>query len=245
MCLFSLIQVKGRTVAEGNNGNMYLSIIKAALVLRYTARNRIVLVGCLTLAACASVQVFPTSHSRALSLAPGHIEEYGIAFITPSTATGREEEKQAVAFLFAEAMKRERPAMRVVSLPETLSAVNRAGLVDAYKRMYEDYRDTGLFKRDMLERVAQVTASRYIAQIKLQEFAEGSKERFGALGLRIVETRYARVRLFFQIWDSRDGAIAWEGLEEILYSHERINEEPVTFQKAVSRTAEQLVRRLP
>ena len=197
------------------------------------------------LSACISVQVFPTSNSRAITLVAGELESHGISFITPSTATGREEEKQAVSHIFAEAMKRERPGVKVVSLPETLSAINGADLADAYKRMYFDQRDTGLFSRDMLQQVGRVTGTRYIAQIKLQAFREGAKERFGALGFRIVETRFAHVRLFFQIWDSRDGAIAWEGMEEMLYSQERINEEPVTFQKTVDRAAQHLIGRLP
>lgn len=199
----------------------------------------------IALSGCANIQEFSTSQSRSISLNAGELEAQGIAFITPSTATGREEEKQTIAFVFAEVMKRERPGVKIVSLPESLSAVNRANLGESYKRMYDDYRDTGLFKRDMLEQVGRITSSRYIAQIKLQEFSEGSKERFGFLGLRIVETRYARVRLFLQIWDSRDGAIAWEGMDEIIYSHERLNEEPVTFQRAADYAAQFLIRRLP
>jgi hypothetical protein len=35
------------------------------------------------------------------------------------------------------------------------------------------------------------------------------------------------------------------GLEDIVYSHERINGEPVTFQKSTDRTAELLVRKMP
>ena len=142
-------------------------------------------------------------------------------------------------------MKRERPGMKVVSLPESLNAINKADLAEAYKRMYDEHRDTGLFKREMLEQVGRLTGTRYIAQIKLQEFGEEAKERFGTFGLRIVQTRTARVRIFLQIWDSRDGSIAWEGIEEIAYSHERISEEPVTFQKVVDRAAQLLIGRIP
>jgi hypothetical protein len=199
----------------------------------------------LALAGCNHVQVFPASNARAISLGAGQLESGGIAFITPSTTTGREEEKQAVAHVFGETIKRERGAVRVVALPETLSAINKADLADSYKRMYDEQRDTGLFQRGVLARIGEVTGSRYIAQIKLQEFTEGAKERFGAFGLRIIETRYARVRVFLQIWDSRDGSIAWEGMQELTYAHERFDEEPVTFQKAVDRAAHHLIARLP
>jgi len=180
-----------------------------------------------------------------ISLGSSQLESHGIAFITPSAATGQEEEKQAVAFVFAEVLKRQRERVRVVALAESLNAINKAGLADAYKRMYDDYRDTGLLKRDILEQLGQATGSRYIAQIKLQGFWQGAKERFGILGLRIIETRFASVRIFFQIWDSRDGTIAWEGMQEILYARDRINEQPVTFRTAVEHAAEELMARLP
>jgi hypothetical protein len=197
------------------------------------------------LAGCTSVQVLPSSSTRTINLAAGALEAHGIAFITPSTTTGREEEKQAVAHVFGEAIKRERANVKVVALPETLSAVNKANMAEPYKRMYEEQRDTGLFQRSMLQRVGELTGSRYIAQIQLQEFSEGAKERFGIFGLRIVETRYARTRLFLTIWNSTDGSIAWEGMEELTYAHERVSEEPVTFQKAVDQAAKHLIARLP
>lgn len=212
---------------------------------RNAAARVIALASLAGLAGCFAAQVYPTVQERVISLGPSQLESHGIAFITPSAVTGQEEEKQAVAFVFAEVLKRERERVRVVALAESLSAINRAGLSDAYKRMYDDYRDTGLFKRDVLEQLGRATGARYIAQIKLQGFGQGAKERFGVLGIRIVETRYASVRVFLQIWDSRDGTVAWEGMQEILYARDRISEEPVTFRTAVERAAGELVKRLP
>lgn len=197
------------------------------------------------LAGCFIPQVHHTVEVRVISLKPGQLESHGIAFITPSAATGQEEEKQAVAFVFANVLARERERVRVVSLADSLTAINRSGLAEAYKRMYDDYRDTGLLKRDVLEQLGRATGARYIAQIKLQGWGQGAKERFGTLGFRIVETRYASVRVFLQVWDSADGSIAWEGMQEFLYALDRVNEAPVTFRTAVGHTAEEVVRRLP
>ncbi|HSO07748.1 MAG TPA: hypothetical protein VLW45_10930 [Pelomicrobium sp.] len=195
------------------------------------------------LAACA--QSHPTVRYRDIDLPAGALEKHGIAFITPSTVTGQEEEKQAVALTFAEVLKRERPQVRVVTLAETLGAVNRAGLAEAYREMYADYRDTGLFKRDTLAKVGDLAGTRYVAQLKLQGFEQGEKERFGALGFRIVETKHATVRLFFQIWDTDSGTIAWEGIEELRISTETWSEEQVTLTRVMERAAEDLIAKLP
>lgn len=194
---------------------------------------------------CATVQVFPATQQQRLTLTNGDLAKGGVAFITPSTVTGQEEEKQAVALIFAHVLRDERPGVNVVTLAEALSAINKAGLSDDYKRMYEEYRDTGLFKSTMLKRIGELAGVRYVAQIKLQGFTQGAKERFGAFGFRLVETRYANVRMFLQIWDADDGTIAWEGIQETLYSREGINEEPITLQIAVERAARNLVKALP
>jgi hypothetical protein len=200
---------------------------------------------CLALAGCYGTQIYPNLQVQRISLEPGELEAAGVAFITPSTVTGKEQETQAVALVFAEVLKRERPRLRVVTLAETLGAVNRAGLADAYKDMYDDYRDTGLFSGDVLRKVAGATGARYIVQLKLQGFEQGSRDRFGILGIRLIETKYAHIRLFLQIWDSRDSTIAWEGMQELRHAHDTMSEEPVMQRTVLERAARDLIARLP
>jgi hypothetical protein len=199
----------------------------------------------LTLAGCQGTQVYPNLQQHLISLRPGDLDSSGIAFLTPSTVTGQEQEKQAVALMFADVLKRERQGLRVVTLAETLGAVNKAGLADDYKRMYDDYRDTGLLSREVLRRLSAATGARYLAQLKLQGFGQGAKERFGVFGLRIVQTQYGHVRLFLQIWDSSDGSIAWEGTQEMRISQETMSEEPVMQHTVFERTARDLIAKLP
>jgi len=188
---------------------------------------------------------YPTLKEQAIALRQGELESGGIAFITPSTVTGQEQEKQAVALAFADVLKQQRPGLKVSTLAETLSAVNRAGLADPYKRMYDDYRDTGLFSSDTLRRVAQATGTRYVAQLKLQGFGQGSKGRFGLFGLRLVETLIGDIRVYLQIWDTRDGSIAWEGMQELRIARDSTTEEPVTMHILLERSAQDLVAKLP
>lgn len=173
------------------------------------------------------------------------MQTYGLAFITPSTVTGQEEDKQALALTFAEVLVAERPAVRCVTLPETLGAINRAGLAEEYKVMYEDYRDTGIFKRDILRKVGEATGTRYLVQLKLAGFVQGSQNRWGFLGIRMLDTKYASIRLFLQIWDSEDGTIAWEGNEELNYAFDTSRERAVTFKTVVETTARNLIAHLP
>ena len=194
---------------------------------------------------CAIPQTHSSIQHRALTLQPQDLERHGLAFITPSTVTGQEEEKQAVALTFSEVLKKKRPDIPVMTLPQTLSAVNQSGVEDSYRRMFEDYRDTGLFKLDSLQSVSRATGMRYLGQLKLSGFTQGSDGRLGVFGLRVFSTKIARLRLFFQIWDSKDGSIAWEGMEELEYTEDTPKERTVTLKKVIDKAASDLIERLP
>jgi len=194
---------------------------------------------------CSSNQIHVKVQFEDISLAANGLEAHGVGFITPSTVTGREQDTQSLAFIFAHVMEKDRPEIRVVSLPETLSAINRAGIADEYKRMYVDYRDTGIFKKDSLRRIGEVTGVRYLAQLKLSSFNQNSRGRFSLFGLRLFQTKEANIRVFFQIWNSEIGAIVWEGTEELNYAWDTSKEKPVSFQLVVEEIARNLISKLP
>lgn len=209
-------------------------------------RMRALLVTLAILGGCTTAPVYyPTVNEQVITLRKGDLEAAGLAFITPSTVTGQEQEKEAVALTFTDVLRRERPALRVSTLAETLGAVNKGGFAEGYKRMYDEYRDTGLFSAQALGRIGAATGRRYVAQLKLQGFSQSSKGRFGFLGLRLVETHYADVRLFFTIWDSRDGSIAWAAMQELRIARESTSEEPLMLRQVLEHSARELIARLP
>lgn len=209
-------------------------------------RRALAALATLAVAGCTGViQRYSSPETRVNTLRPGDLATGGLAFLTPSTVTGQEEDRQTLALLFTEALAAERKDLRLVPLPELLSAVNRARLLDDYQHMYADYRHTGVFSRDILERVAEATGVRYLAQLKMARFEQGAKGRFGVFGLNITQTQYANLRMFLQIWDSTDGSVAWEGIDELSYSFETTRESTVTMRMAAREAAKDLGQRLP
>jgi hypothetical protein len=197
------------------------------------------------LSGCALDQTHYKADHESFSLQRNDLVNYGLGFITPSTVTGQEQDKQTLAFTFANAMRERRPDIRIVPLPETLSAINRANITADYKLMYVDYRDTGVFKRDLLIKVGNATGVRYLAQLKLATFSQNSNDRLSLFGVRVMQTKQANIRIFFQIWDSTDGSIVWEGTEEMNYSWDTASEKPVTFKAIVEKSAVNLIALLP
>ena len=198
------------------------------------------------LAGCASrPQVHSTAQYRAFSLQANDLETHGLALITPSTVTTQEEDKQALALTFAETLIKQRPAIKCVTLSETLGAINRNGLAEAYKLMFEEYRYTGILRHDVLRKVGKVTGTRYVGQLKLAGFRQESRSRLSILGLRILGTKQADIRLFFQIWNTEDGTIDWEGSQEVTYAYDDYLEKTITFRAVVEETARRLISLFP
>jgi hypothetical protein len=86
---------------------------------------------------------------------------------------------------------------------------------------------------------------RYLGQLKLSGFQQGSDGRLGVFGLRVLNTKQASIRLFFQIWDSTDGSIAWEGVDELQHTMDTAMEETVTLKKVLEKASLNLVNQLP
>ncbi len=132
-----------------------------------------------------------------------------------------------------------------MTLAEALSKINTAGLDAQYKEMYDGYRESGLFNRELLKEIAETLETRYLAQLKLQGFMQGDKNRIQFFGVRLVLTQEATLRLFLQIWDASDGTIAWEGVEELRRSLDTFTEDPVTLQDVMKLAAKEMIDNLP
>ena len=190
-------------------------------------------------------QIDYASEHTAISLGPNDLENDGIGFLTPSAATGREADKQALAMSFSHKLQEMRPDVTVLPLPHVLSAVNAADLDVEYKQMYRDYLETGILEGSILQRISDVAGVRYFAQLSLASFRQSSQGRFSFLGLRISHTEVANLRVFVQIWDARNADIAWEGFTELNYAYETGAEKPVTFADISQLAAERLFAELP
>jgi hypothetical protein len=185
------------------------------------------------------------SEYAAITLEAGDLEAGGIGFLTPSAATGREADKQALAMGFSKKLETMRPRAAVLSLPKVLSAVNAADLDVEYKQMYRDYLETGILEGSILKQISNVTGVRYFAQMSLAGFWQTSAGRFSFLGLRVSHTEVANLRVFMQVWDAAHANVAWEGSIELNYAYETGAQKPVTFASITSMAAERMFAELP
>jgi hypothetical protein len=219
--------------------------MKSISTPRRRAIARLVLLLPLLPACRIANQRYSTPHTEGFGLVAGQLEAGGLGFLTPSTVTGQEEDRQPLALVFADVLAQLRKDIPIVGLPQTLSAVNRAGLTESYKRMYQDYRDSGVFEPGVLRQVGSAVGVRYMAQLKMADFRQEAKGRFSVFGLSLVQTQAANIRLFLQVWDTQDGSIVWEGNNELNRAYDTLSERSVSFDTVVRETASELIAKLP
>lgn len=177
-------------------------------------------------------------------LTPGLLTEHGLGFLTPTAASSREEDRHALALVFGSVFAELRPEVRIVPLAQTLGAVNRAGMLRQYQRMYEGYAAAGVLERDTLAKLRGVTGVRYFCLLQLGEFSQPTPA-LQVFPLPARNSPPAHIRLFVQIWDSVDGTVAWEGINEISHAAQTGNAGSANFSVVVERAARELIGQLP
>ena len=73
---------------------------------------------------CSTVQIHKQTKHKVIDLKTDQLKESGIAFLTPSATVDYEQDKQGLAFIFAEMLKEKRPEINSLSLSETLGIIN-------------------------------------------------------------------------------------------------------------------------
>lgn len=203
------------------------------------ALSGFVLTGCGVTSQLHSELSYGGAPDRALAL-----DEVGIGVLTPAAPTGQESDKQALGESLSAALESELGGMRVMRLPDMLSAINRAGLAGRYARALDDYENTGILDRDTLEAIGRASGVRYLAKLNLGGFNQSSDKRLAIAGIRMFDTWRAMIRVHLEVWDSQTGEIAWQGNDELVYAREGIKERPVTLRQVADVAARSLVEKV-
>ena len=203
-----------------------------------------ILFTCINIIGC-STQLYTNIEHNVHLLKKGELQKYGLTFITPTTITGMEEDKQYLALTFSHALKKLRPEFKIADLSYTLGLINKSNFTDDYAKMYKGYGATGIFNHKPLKVIGDLTNNRYICQLKLSHFKAEAQGRWSVLGLTMFDTEKANLRLFVQIWDSHKGLIAWEAAQEITYAHDTSDEDVVTLDKMIRLAAKDVAKVLP
>jgi hypothetical protein len=169
-----------------------------------------------------------------------------LAMLTPTAAPAHEEDRQGLAQVFYDTLRKERPDLKTIALGKTLSAINSAGLAGPYDQMYVAYKNTGLIDGQTLHQIAQAVGARYLVELKLGSFDQENTSGFSLLGVSLGHKATADLRLTLQIWDGSDGQVVWErSTEQSDTKRSFIVTRRVKMEDIEKTAAEKLIKQLP
>jgi TolB-like protein len=122
---------------------------------------------------------------------------------------------------------------KIVPLDAVQSVINRNDLWRDVMLMYSEYTDSSVLRKDILSKLGQALAARYVLLPKLLRFQSETFDRATIIGIAFLRTRQSSVDIHAQLWDTETGEVLWEGASEGTVASEVVRGRPARF-KAVA-----------
>ncbi|MBI5563006.1 MAG: hypothetical protein HY894_09195 [Deltaproteobacteria bacterium] len=168
-----------------------------------------------------------------------------IALIAATNNDNGLEYRKLLGDFVEEALKAERPGVKVIPYWQTLSVVNREGHTAVYSAMLKDYASTGILDKRVLNTLADSLGAGYFAQPRILDFSQKQTIRFNPFGLTLFQTYETQIKIYLEIWDGRTGEIAWIGVAEANLASDNFMARPVSFEDAAKVTIANLMKKMP
>lgn len=135
--------------------------------------------------------------------------------------------------------------LHVLSLDVLKSSINKSALWEDVKLMYGEYQETGVLRKDILQKIGQAAGARYVILPRLLRFQSETFDRATIVGIAFLRTRQSSVDIHAQIWDTSTGEAVWEGASEGTIASEVVRGRPASFMAVAANACESLASRMP
>jgi hypothetical protein len=134
---------------------------------------------------------------------------------------------------------------KIIPLDAVQSAINRNDLWRDVMLMYSEYTDSSVLRKDILSKLGQALAARYMLLPKLLRFQSETFDRATIVGIAFLRTRQSSVDIHAQLWDTETGEVLWQGASEGTVASEVVRGRPASFMAVAENACESLVARMP
>jgi hypothetical protein len=201
---------------------------------------------------CASRPPVAVKYSWELYLAPKVSGEtfkgQSVAILPPLSIEylpSQEVYRETLAGLLYKAMREYPESPTIIAMDAVQSAINRNELWNDVLRMYTDYHDSAVLRKDVLSKLGQAVDARYVLLPKLLSFQQEVFDRATFLGVSFLRTRLSLVSVQAQIWDTVTGEVVWQGVGEGTDASEVVRGRPASFASVARNASESLASRMP
>ncbi len=114
-----------------------------------------------------------------------------------------------------------------------------------YNEAIKDFQITGVLDQKILTKIHEVMGVQYLVYLSLNSFNQYPSTRLSTLGLRLIDSQTATLRLFVRIIQASQGRIVWEGSAEGIITREDFRARPITLNEFGQLACQKLVEDLP
>jgi len=132
-----------------------------------------------------------------------------------------------------------------LSLDAVQSSINKEGLWNDFKLMYNEYQKTAVMRKDILSKIGQAVDAHYVIVPRLLRFQSETFDRATILGIAFLRTRQSSVDIQAQIWDTVTGEVVWGGASEGTIASEVVRGRPASFMAVAENACESLTSKMP
>jgi hypothetical protein len=177
-------------------------------------------------------QVRTTSTALPPSFSSAALGQEPVAIFGALSMPGLHGNEMALDHLLGEVLRKVAPHMHVISSRDSMSQINQQGLAAEYTQMRIDAEQSYILNRESLRKIGAGIGARYVFQPRLSAFAQAMTDRwtFPALGILIMQTRSADLRLSLQLWDTKTGELLWVSMAEGTLQSEAASRDYVYFE---------------
>lgn len=204
---------------------------------------------CVCVSSCASGPLLQASFDgRESYRSPDFKSISGGTVLGILTAAGKDGNLEYVKLLgefVEEAVKKNRPDLKVIPYWQSLSAINAQGYTAEYAGMVTDYASTGILDKKILNKLAAALKVRYFIQPRLVKFDQRQSTRFSLFGLTLFKTHESQIKIYIEIWDARGGELVWIGVADTNMANEQFKAAPIAFEQVARYAVENLVKKIP
>jgi len=110
------------------------------------------------------------------------------------------------------------PSIRAIPVHEMVNVLNERGLAAEYSDMIAGFTRGGILDRPRLQRVGSALGCRYALLPGMGALDQSMVDKFEIAGVKVVTNRVVTLRLWLQLWDTRQGRLLRESTGEITVS---------------------------
>ncbi len=168
-----------------------------------------------------------------------------VGLLTATDGESSLEYRKLLGEFIEEAIRKERPDIKVVPYWQSLSTINRVGYTAEYAEMLKAYASTGILDRARLKKLGDAIGARYFIQPRLINFRQNQSTRFSAFGLTLFKTHESEIKVYIELWDADTGTVVWIGVADTNMASEKLMARPIPFEEVAKYAIANLIKQMP